>query len=107
MILGFAQVCIAQNWYWIFIFNNDGSKNTALYSHLDNRVCYCLVDTQTAKIDGRPGGTVKLFSTSDCTGNWSSGSGKITYNAQWVNSVSIGVADKPSNWDGGKTCKWY
>ncbi|KAF9281309.1 hypothetical protein BGZ74_002414, partial [Mortierella antarctica] len=63
--------------------------------------------TQTAMIDATFGGNVKLFSASDCTGNRADGSGKVTYNAQWFNSVSIGVSNKPSNWNGGKTCKWH
>ncbi|KAG0009308.1 hypothetical protein BGZ82_004104, partial [Podila clonocystis] len=61
------------------------------------RICFCLSKTQTAIINGQLGGDVKLFSTSDCTGNYANG-GKITNNAQWVNSVSFGKSGISSSW---------
>ncbi|KAG0217303.1 hypothetical protein BGX33_010949 [Mortierella sp. NVP41] len=62
-----------------------------------HRACYCLKNTQTAKIYNRDGGDVKLFSTTDCTGNFSKLSeGKTQSNAQWVNSMSFGASGIPS-----------
>ncbi|KAG0025746.1 hypothetical protein BGZ82_009850 [Podila clonocystis] len=100
-----AQVALAETWYSIHLNNNDGSKATTL-DFQDDRVCYCLSQTQTAKIDGTKGGDVKLFSSDNCTGNYSNGSGKVTSNAQWVNSVSFGRSGIPSLGP-GRNCKWY
>ncbi|KAG0079589.1 hypothetical protein BGZ92_000967, partial [Podila epicladia] len=100
-----AQVAVAQTWYSIHLYNNDGSKDTTL-DFQDDRVCYCLSETQTAKIDGTKGGDVKLFSSDDCTGKYSNGSDKMTTNAQWVNSVSFGRSGIPSLGP-GRNCKWY
>lgn len=69
-----------------------------------SRYCYCLSKTQTSFIDGTKGGDVKLFSKSDCTGNYVDGSGTITYNAQWINSISFGESGIPSTWGGGTFC---
>ncbi|KAF9923951.1 cytochrome c1 [Linnemannia zychae] len=77
--------------YSIDLQNNDGSLKTGFSLNNDQRGCACLSKTQTAQIMGQDGGDVKLFSTSDCTGNYANGSGKTTYNAQWVNSVSFGA----------------
>ncbi|KAG0032360.1 hypothetical protein BGZ81_011049 [Podila clonocystis] len=102
-----AQVALASPDYYIKIFNNDDSKSKLLEVMNGSRLCYCISQTQTARIDGRfAGGDVKLFSTSDCTGNWANGSGKITNNAQWVNSVSFGKSGISSSW-GDRRCKWY
>ncbi|KAG0086443.1 hypothetical protein BGZ93_000116 [Podila epicladia] len=98
-----AQVAVAQTWYSIHLYNNDGSKDTTL-DFQDDRVCYCLSETQTAKIDGTKGGDVKLFSSDDCTGKYSNGSDKMTTNAQWVNSVSFGRSGIPSLGP-GRNCK--
>ncbi|KAG0054092.1 hypothetical protein BGZ83_011976 [Gryganskiella cystojenkinii] len=88
------------------ISNNDGS----LYRFLDvpdgQRYCFCLKQTQTARIDGTYGGDVKLFSSSDCTGNYANGQ-TITNNAQWVNSISLGASGISSTWGAGTSCSWY
>ncbi|KAG0227470.1 hypothetical protein BGW41_003795 [Actinomortierella wolfii] len=105
--LCFAQLAFAQNNWYVTIKNNNGSKTRHLAAPRDWRFCYCLSKTQTATIDGRYGGDVKLFSKSDCTGNYANGSGKVTKNAQWVNSVSFGVSNKPSEFGGGEQCSQY
>ncbi|KAG0029480.1 hypothetical protein BGZ82_007943 [Podila clonocystis] len=102
-----TQVAIASPDYYLKIFNNDGSKSKQLDVINGYRLCFCISQTQTARIDGRfSGADVKLFSTNDCTGNWANGSGKITSNAQWVNSVSFGNSGISSGW-GDRRCKWY
>ncbi|KAG0293395.1 hypothetical protein BGZ96_002863 [Linnemannia gamsii] len=92
--------------YFALISNNDGAKWTFLDVPSGSRYCFCLKDTQTARIDGGNGGDVKLFSTTDCTGNYANGK-KVTDNAQWVNSISLGASGKKSTWGAGKSCKWY
>ncbi|KAF9934522.1 hypothetical protein FBU30_001663 [Linnemannia zychae] len=91
---------------YIYLKNNDGSRETYFNTPGGARYCYCISQTQTAQINGIEGGDVKLFSTSDCTGNYANGSGKITYNAQWINSVSFGVSGIPSDLH-YPICKWY
>ncbi|KAF9154351.1 hypothetical protein BG015_001194 [Linnemannia schmuckeri] len=78
------------------VFNNSGKKYT-LSVDKDNRSCICLKNTQTAKIFNRDAADMKLFSTSDCTGNYSQlERGATRNNAQWVNSVSMGKSGVPS-----------
>ncbi|KAG9063434.1 hypothetical protein KI688_004317 [Linnemannia hyalina] len=78
------------------IINNSGKTHQLLVDK-DNRSCLCLKNTQTAKIINRDGADMKLFSTSDCTGNYSQlGKGKTQNNAQWINSVSMGRSGVPS-----------
>ncbi|KAG0309747.1 hypothetical protein BGZ97_012984 [Linnemannia gamsii] len=78
------------------LINNSG-KTYQLQVDTDNRSCICLKNTQTAKILNRDAADMKLFSTSDCTGNFSQlGKGKTQINAQWVNSVSMGKSGVPS-----------
>jgi hypothetical protein len=91
---------------FILISNNGATKLKFFYVPDGERYCICLSKTQTARIDGVYGVNVKLFSTSDCTGNYANGK-TITDNAQWVNSVSFGASGIPSTWDGGKSCSWY
>ncbi|KAG0090810.1 hypothetical protein BGZ93_010601 [Podila epicladia] len=105
--LVFAQLTLAQNNWYVTIKNNDGSKFRHLAAARNYRFCYCLSKTQTATIDGTIGGNVKLFSKSDCTGSFSDGSGKVTKNAQWVNSVSFGVSGMESEYGGGDQCNQY
>ncbi|KAF9921395.1 hypothetical protein FBU30_008615 [Linnemannia zychae] len=96
----------AQAFYKVEFWNNAGrSEIIALFD--DNaRVCICIKNTQTAKIYNRDGGNVKLFSTSDCTGNYVTlGIVDYQYNAQWVNSFSMGKAGIPST--GPKSCPNY
>ncbi|KAK3836511.1 MAG: hypothetical protein JOS17DRAFT_734393 [Linnemannia elongata] len=103
--LCYAQVTLAV--YQIWIENNDNSKHRYLSVPEGSRWCYCLSKTQTAIIDDNGGGNVKLFSSSDCTGNFASGTKKTTYNSQWVNSVSFGEDGISSTWGGGKSCSLY
>ncbi|KAG0310872.1 hypothetical protein BGZ97_012257 [Linnemannia gamsii] len=103
--LTYVQVSLAAVSIWIE--NNDNSKNKALWVPDGQRYCYCLSNTQTAYIDGRGAGVVKLFGKADCTGNFADGSGTVTSNAQWVNSVSFGASGVPSTWGGGKQCNQY
>ncbi|KAF9084349.1 hypothetical protein BGX27_003829 [Mortierella sp. AM989] len=105
--LCFAQLTLAQNNWYVTIKNNDNSKVRHLAAPRGYRFCYCLSKTQTATIDGRYGGNVKLFSKSDCTGNFVDGSNKITKNAQWINSVSFGVSGMESEFGGGEQCNQY
>ncbi|KAF9303799.1 hypothetical protein BGZ74_002991 [Mortierella antarctica] len=102
-----AQLALAQNNWYVTVKNNDGSKVRHLAAARGYRFCYCLSQTQTSTIDGTIGGNVKLFSRSDCTGNYADGSGKVTKNAQWVNSVSFGVSGMESEYGGGDQCDQY
>ncbi|KAG0092918.1 hypothetical protein BGZ93_000464 [Podila epicladia] len=85
-----AQVAFADN-YCIGVWNNGGSLFKSLCHSTTQRVCYCLRNTQTATIEGFPGGDIKLFGSSDCKGTYHTiGSEESISNAQWVNSVSFG-----------------
>ncbi|KAF9923952.1 hypothetical protein FBU30_006001, partial [Linnemannia zychae] len=81
--------------YGIGIWDNAGGWST-LWAPDGARYCYCLTKTQTARLYAKGEYNVKLFSTSNCSGNYADGSNKITENAQWVNSISFGAAGIPS-----------
>ncbi|KAF9213581.1 hypothetical protein CPC16_006158 [Podila verticillata] len=102
-----SVVVAAPDTYKLYLQNNAG-KSTFLEVpiYTGERWCYCLSKTQTSKIDGRSAGDVKLFSTTDCTGNYATGTGKVTSNAQWVNSVSFGKGGIPSD-NFITRCSWW
>ncbi|KAG0046671.1 hypothetical protein BGZ83_008124 [Gryganskiella cystojenkinii] len=82
--------------YELVVKNNAGVGKTFSLVPGD-RYCYCLRNTQTNTITGKNGGDIKLFSKSDCTGNFATlGSNSQQNNAQWVNSVSFGESGIPS-----------
>ncbi|KAF9103751.1 hypothetical protein BGX27_010392 [Mortierella sp. AM989] len=85
---------LAQTWT-IEVTNNAGRKVSVDIA--GRRHCICLKNSQTAKIKNTNGGVMKLFSTSDCTGNFAElAKGSTRSNAQWVNSASVGLAGIPS-----------
>lgn len=101
-----ASVALANPDFYVHLENNSGRRVSIEVPNLPNvRRCYCLSKTQTNIIDGRFGGDVKLFSTSNCSGNYAQGK-KITSNAQWVNSVSAGASGIPSV-NFSKKCNWF
>ncbi|KAG0232233.1 hypothetical protein BGW42_008287, partial [Actinomortierella wolfii] len=82
--------------YHIDVFNNAGQRQR-FYEFKGYRTCLCIKNVQTAKIRNVDVGDVKLFSTTDCTGNYSKlGKGKTQGNTYWVYSVSFGDSGKPS-----------
>ncbi|KAF9105259.1 hypothetical protein BGX27_009709 [Mortierella sp. AM989] len=91
-----ATGALAQGQYHVDV-TNSASRTITFYEYAGYRACYCLKNTQTAKIYNRDGGDVKLFSTNDCTGSYSNlGTGKTQSNAEWVNSMSLGKSGIPS-----------
>ncbi|KAF9896597.1 hypothetical protein BX616_007141 [Lobosporangium transversale] len=91
-----AAGALAQGDYHVDITNSAGWTRT-FYEYSGYRACYCLINTQTAKIYNRDVGDVKLFSSTDCTGSYTPlAKGKTQYNAQWVDSMSFGKSGIPS-----------
>ncbi|KAG0042887.1 hypothetical protein BGZ83_012063 [Gryganskiella cystojenkinii] len=90
LLLGLCTATALAQTSWSFsCTNNRGTTVTAPVS--GKRVCICLKTSQTAKLGNVNGGTMKLFSTDDCTGNFVQlAKGKTQNNAQWVNSASVG-----------------
>ncbi|KAK3830132.1 MAG: hypothetical protein JOS17DRAFT_197830 [Linnemannia elongata] len=80
--------------YYVAIWNN-ALKNTELMVTRDRRRCVCLKNTQTYRIMNFSQSDVKLFRSTDCTGNYDTVEGDI-YDAQWVNSMSWGKSGIPS-----------
>ncbi|KAG0021995.1 hypothetical protein BGZ82_011138, partial [Podila clonocystis] len=77
--------------HFVDILNNDGSKYYRFKTYGEERGCFCIKNTQTGSITGVNGGVIRLFPTSDCTGNHQVlGTNSKAYNAQWVNSFSFG-----------------
>ncbi|KAF9273044.1 hypothetical protein BGZ68_001876 [Mortierella alpina] len=98
-------VALAQNTYYLSIYSNTGARK-GFYIYEGYRKCACLKNTQTNKIENEDGGDVKLFSTSDCTGNYvQMKNGATQSNAQWVNSMSYGSSGMSS--DGPYRCPNY
>lgn len=70
---------------------NDVNDSAYFFNGCSKRICQCLSGTQTNKIKNTNGGLVRVFSTTDCTGNYDTiAIGSTISNAQWVNSVSLG-----------------
>ncbi|KAF9194078.1 hypothetical protein BGZ50_006743 [Haplosporangium sp. Z 11] len=89
-----VQIALAAQDYCIQLVNSNGSKAQLLCSSPGTRICGCLKNTQTGSIQGVNGGDIKLFSKSDCTGNYQKlGSHSKIRNAQWVNSFSMGASE--------------
>lgn len=92
----FSAILIALSIHAVFAdytvnFYNDAGTEGYVESSCAKRICRCFEGTQTAKIVNTNGGTVKAFSTTDCTGNYDTiAAGSSISNAQWVNSVSFG-----------------
>ncbi|KAG0037267.1 hypothetical protein BGZ82_002867 [Podila clonocystis] len=95
-LLAILAATAAADDYHVSYWNNAGVRR-GLWVDKGYRVCFCLKNTQTNKIKNEDNGDVKLFSTSDCNGNFVQlGKGKTQSNSQWVNSVSFGDSGKPS-----------
>jgi hypothetical protein len=93
--------------YEIHIWNKAG-KRVSLFNNTNNRICFCLKNTETAKIFNKDGGTLKMFSTSDCTGNYVMfGLGQTLNNADWINSVSFGNSGPRDPFPNPPTCPNY
>ncbi|ORX52829.1 hypothetical protein DM01DRAFT_1408152 [Hesseltinella vesiculosa] len=76
-----------------FTVTNQAGKSVQLYNNCNARLCACLANTQSHTICGNNGGTIKVFSTSDCSGNFATvASNGCINNAEWVNSISTGPA---------------
>ncbi|KAF9086431.1 hypothetical protein BGX29_008518 [Mortierella sp. GBA35] len=89
------------------IKNNSGSKDFRFCVNDADRQCFCVKNTQTGSIKGDNGDDIKLFSSTDCTGNFQKlGPNSLASNAQWVNSFSIGASGIPSYAD-GYCPDWY
>ncbi|KAG0275478.1 hypothetical protein BGZ96_003771 [Linnemannia gamsii] len=81
---------------WQFVVTNNAGKSVEV-PVAGQRHCVCLETTQTSKIKNTNGGVMRLFSKSDCTGEFSGlAKGSTRTNAQWVNSVSVGKDGIPS-----------
>ena len=107
LLLALSSSALAS--YFVDIKNNDGSKSFRfqVVSNAD-RACWCIKNTQTGTIKGVSGGTIKLFSSNDCTGNFQTiGSDGQVSNAQWVNSFSMGASNVPSSGPNGYCPNWY
>ncbi|KAF9173735.1 hypothetical protein BGX21_005085 [Mortierella sp. AD011] len=84
--------------YRINIFNNNKSKQRSITFPDGARFCICVKNTQTGFVQGVNGGDIKLFSSTDCTGNFAAiGTNGYAKNAQWVNSISFGQPGIPSS----------
>ncbi|KAG0238979.1 Peptidyl-prolyl isomerase cwc27 [Actinomortierella wolfii] len=88
--------------YAIVIYNNDKSDWAEFEGGNSFRTCLCVKNTQTGYLKGYNGGDIKLFSTTDCTGNFQKvGSNSEVKNIQWVNSISYGKPGIPSSGPSG------
>lgn len=61
-----------------------------LVNESGKRVCSCMSGTQTDQISYDISGSLRLFSTTDCTGAYETVTSGTVHNAEWVNSISFG-----------------
>ncbi|KAG0090857.1 hypothetical protein BGZ93_009113 [Podila epicladia] len=100
----FTSAAFATDYYYVAIFNNAG-KSEELQVPRTRRYCVCLKNTQTARIMNYSGSDVKLFSSSDCTGKYTTVADNAN-NAQWVNSMSYGRSGISSEGPDGCGSLW-
>ncbi|KAF9998097.1 hypothetical protein BGZ79_008228, partial [Entomortierella chlamydospora] len=94
--------------YFVLIKNDAGTQSTQFYEEYGARICQCVKNTQTGSITGQNGGDIKLFSSTDCTGNYETlGSNSVAKDTQWVNSLSFGASNIASSVDAGYCPNWY
>ncbi|KAF9903596.1 hypothetical protein EC991_003508 [Linnemannia zychae] len=92
----YANVALAAT-YRIDFWNNDKSRSASMGFN-EGRSCACMKNTQTGTIKGVNGGLIRLFRSTDCTGDYDIlGSNSQLNNANWVNSISFGQAGIPSD----------
>ncbi|KAF9090359.1 hypothetical protein BGX27_002283 [Mortierella sp. AM989] len=94
-----ASIALADTrfFYKVNYWNTAGTKVDNLMADYGTRVCICLKNIQTGSIQGNAGGDIKLFQSTDCTGNFQKlGSNSKLTNTQWVNSISFGKSGIPS-----------
>ncbi|KAF9912556.1 hypothetical protein EC991_009980 [Linnemannia zychae] len=104
LLLALSSVAYSASTYaWAKIENNAGSKYHLFQIPATQRKCYCVKNTQTAVIMSG-GSNTRAFSSSDCTGSFHEVE-SIIYNAQWVNSISLGKAGISSSGPG--SCPKY
>ncbi|KAF9948206.1 hypothetical protein BGZ72_009851 [Mortierella alpina] len=90
LLMTLLSTAFAVELWYVAIWDNAG-RHDEIAAEKSKRRCVCLKNTQTARILNYMGGDVKLFSKSDCTGNFATlAEDESQYNAQWVNSVSFG-----------------
>ncbi|KAK3804848.1 MAG: hypothetical protein J3Q66DRAFT_361649, partial [Benniella sp.] len=107
LLLSLCTSAVFAATYQVRVYNNDRSKSFTFKAY-NSRGCFCIKNTQTGFIRGIDGGDIKLFSTTDCTGNYSTlGSNSERSNAQWVNSFSFGQSGVPSDDPQGHCPNWY
>ncbi|KAG0231009.1 hypothetical protein BGW41_002343 [Actinomortierella wolfii] len=76
---------------------NKAKKQVDLVIQSGKRVCVCLTNTQTKSLKGKSAGSVKLFRSNNCRGDYDvMGSNGFVDNAFWVNSLSYGKSGIPS-----------
>ncbi|KAK3804847.1 MAG: hypothetical protein J3Q66DRAFT_361647 [Benniella sp.] len=93
-----SSVALAADYRLELHHNTDSRKWVSLFTQPGTRICFCTKNVQTGWIKGNNGGDIKLFSSTDCRGEFQSiGSNSRVDNAQWVNSVSFGKSGIPSN----------
>ncbi|KAG0363968.1 hypothetical protein BGX24_004809 [Mortierella sp. AD032] len=108
LALAFYSGMVLAATYNVEIYNNNRSQkfNFACITELSPRDCIC--NAQTGFIKGLNGGTIKLFSSADCTGNFQTlGAYKEAANTQWVNSFSFGLDGYASSGPNGYCPNWY
>ncbi|KAF9926349.1 hypothetical protein FBU30_004046, partial [Linnemannia zychae] len=101
LLLGLASINFASaNYAYAMISNVGGTKDHVFQIPDTQRKCYCVKNTQTYKIYTGASSNARVFSSSDCTGNYDTVTSYIS-GAQWVNSISIGKAGISSSGPSG------
>ncbi|KAI9307060.1 hypothetical protein BJ944DRAFT_247688 [Cunninghamella echinulata] len=90
LLLVLSLIAYAQACYYEFNYRTKSGQMHYIANYSCKRVCHCLKNVNTHKVyPGTSAGVFKLFSTTDCTGNYQTMT-KMVDNAEWVKSVSFG-----------------
>ncbi|KAG0379749.1 hypothetical protein BGX24_011861 [Mortierella sp. AD032] len=106
LLLALSSTAYAGATYaWAMISNTGGSMDHVFQVPVDQRKCFCVKNVQTATIYSDSESNTRVFSSSDCTGNFQA-LGEGISNAQWVNSISLGKSGIRSSGPSGCP-NWY
>ncbi|KAG0317132.1 hypothetical protein BG000_004638, partial [Podila horticola] len=89
LLLALCASTLAAGLYNVEVRNNAGTEKYKFTIYSKQRACWCLKNTQAGSITGVQGGNIKMFSTTDCSGNYRTlGNSSKASSTQWVNSLS-------------------
>ncbi|KAI9307063.1 hypothetical protein BJ944DRAFT_238194 [Cunninghamella echinulata] len=93
-LIAYVQAC-----YYEVNYVTSAGRTHYIANYSCSRYCVCVKNVNTYQIYSGVSGVTRLFSSTDCTGNYQTINGNIK-NGEWVNSISfgpLGVSNTPNS----------